>query len=172
MMYLSLCWLLPLLLAPPVPAGPAPAYQTYSNARFGYRVAYPPALVRPQPEADNGDGRRFVSADKQTTLTVFGSYNVLEKSVQQEMRTEQAAWRAQGATLTLSQQLSDGFVLSGYLGKAIFYQKTQLRHGTFATFIWQYPATQQPTMAAVVTHTARTFEPASGIKPVPVIEKN
>jgi hypothetical protein len=54
-----------------------PAYKTYHNDRFGFRIDYPAAL-RPQPEADNGDGRRFVSADGQTTLAAYASYSVLD----------------------------------------------------------------------------------------------
>jgi len=54
-----------------------PTYKTYHNARFGYHIDYP-ADLRPQPEPDNGDGRRFVSADGQTVLTAYAGYNALD----------------------------------------------------------------------------------------------
>ena len=38
-----------------------PAYKTYHNQRFGYRLDYP-AYFRPQPEPKNGNGRRFLSS--------------------------------------------------------------------------------------------------------------
>ena len=37
-------------------------WPTYANARFGYSFCYPAAL-KPQQEADNADGRKFVGAN-------------------------------------------------------------------------------------------------------------
>ena len=54
-----------------------PAYKTYHNQRFGYRIDYP-ADFRPQPEADNGDGRRFTSPDGQAVLSAYAGYNALD----------------------------------------------------------------------------------------------
>lgn len=107
-----------------------PAYRTYHNERFGYRIDYPPTLT-PQPEAGNGDGRRFTSADGQTALTVYAAFNVYEASdgdaLTQDWQLAQNTWRQQGATFSLSRKLPTGYVLSGQVQGHIFYEKTVLR---------------------------------------------
>ena len=135
-------------------------YQTYQNARFGYSIPYPAALVKPQPEADNGDGRRFVSADGATILTVYAGYNAVEHTVAQQLDMSRQTWREKGATVTLAKALPTGYVLSGTLKGAIFYEKAALQNDVFSTFIWQYPAAQKQRMDPVVTYTVRSFRPA------------
>lgn len=135
-------------------------YQTYQNARFGYSIPYPAGLVKPQPEADNGDGRRFVSADGATTLTVYAGYNALDYTAAQQLDLSRKGWREKGAAVALARALPTGYVLSGTLKGAIFYEKATLQNGVFSTFIWQYPEAQKQRMDAVVTYTARTFRPA------------
>lgn len=153
--------LLPLavLVAPAFQAAPL-RYQSYQNARFGYAIPYPAALVKPFPESQNGDGRRFVSADGATTLTVYAHYNALDYTALQQLQTSQKSWQRRHATITLAKVLLDGYVLSGTYESAIFYEKAALHNGTFSTFIWQYPAAQKQRMDAVVTYTARAFRPA------------
>ncbi|RTQ50598.1 hypothetical protein EJV47_08140 [Hymenobacter gummosus] len=134
-------------------------YQTYHNARFGYSIPYPAALVKPFPESRNGDGRRFVSADAATTLTAYAHYNALDYTVAQQLQMSRKSWQRRGATITLAQTLPGSYVLSGTYESAIFYEKGALQNGTFSTFIWQYPAAQKQRMDAVVTYTARAFRP-------------
>lgn len=54
-----------------VPAG----WKTYQNARFGYSVRYPGDLLRPLPEADNGDGRHFQPLHGHADVAVWASYS-------------------------------------------------------------------------------------------------
>ncbi|UOQ52392.1 hypothetical protein [Hymenobacter cellulosivorans] len=138
----------------------APAYKTYHNARFGFSIDYPVTL-QPQPEADNGDGRRFVSADGQTSLAAYAGYDVLDGGLAQYRQLARRHWQEKKATLALDQKLTTGFVLSGRLGRDIFYEKTVLRAGTLTTFVWQYPAARKEAMDAVILHTIRSFQPSS-----------
>ena len=55
--------LLLLLAAGVLVSGSAPllvlaqeTYRSYANARFSYSIEYPPDLLVPQGESDNGDG--------------------------------------------------------------------------------------------------------------------
>ena len=89
-----------------------PSYRTYHNDRFGYRVDYP-ADFKPQPEAANGDGRRFVSPDGQTVLTAYASYQVLDGGLATYRSISREHWQKQHATIVLDQKTSTGFVLSG-----------------------------------------------------------
>lgn len=139
-------------LAPPV-------YKTYHNTRFGYRLDYP-ADLRPQPEAGNGDGRRFVSADGQTVLSAYASFNALAGGLAEDRKLSRQHWQAQHATITLDQLTRTGYALSGQVKDRIFYAKTVLQRNTLTTFVWEYPATRKAAMDAVIQHTIRTLQPS------------
>jgi hypothetical protein len=136
-----------------------PVYHTYHNQRFGYHIDYP-ADLQPQPEADNGDGRRFTSADGQTVLTAYASYDALDGGLAASRKMARQGWQKRHATLTLDQLTRTGYALSGRVQGAIFYQQTVLKSGTLSTFIWQYPVARKAAMDAIVQHTARTWQPA------------
>jgi hypothetical protein len=57
-------------------------FKTYTNARFGYSIEVPNDLTA-QPEAQNGDGRRFTGS---YVLTVYASNNILEQTPAQIMQ--------------------------------------------------------------------------------------
>lgn len=139
---------------------PSPSYQTYHNLRFGYRIEYP-ADLRPQPEAANGDGRRFVSADGQTVLTAYAHYNALDGGLAEDRRIARQGWQQQRAIITLDQPTRTGYVLSGRMKGAIFYQKTVLNRNMLTTFIWQYPAARKTAMDTVIRHTIHTLQPSA-----------
>lgn len=84
-----------------------PAYNTYHNARFGYRIDYP-ADFRPQPEAANGDGRRFVSPDGQTVLSAYAGYNVLDDGLAADRKLTRQGWQQKHATISLDQLTRTG----------------------------------------------------------------
>jgi hypothetical protein len=137
-----------------------PAYRTYHNARFGYRIDYP-ADLRPQPEPDNGDGRRFVSADGQTVLTAYAGYNVLDEGLAANRKIARQSWQKKHAALTLDRLTRTGYVLSGQVQGRIFYEKTVLKSNTLTTFLWEYPAAQKAAMDAVIQHTVQTLQPST-----------
>ena len=149
--YLAFALLLAALAAPLT-------YRTYHNARFGYRIDYP-ADFRPQPEADNGDGRCFVSADGQTVLTAYAGYNALDGGLAANRKIARQAWQKKQATLTLDQLTRTGYVLSGQMKGRIFYEKTVLKSNTLTTFLWEYPAARKAAMDAVIQHTIQTLQP-------------
>jgi hypothetical protein len=137
----------------------APAYKTYHNQRFGYRIDYP-ADFRPQPEAGNGDGRRFLSPDGQAVLSAYAAYNALDDGLAGNRKLARQYWQEQHATLTLDQLTRTGYVLSGQVDGRIFYEKTVLKSNTLTTFVWKYPAARKAAMDAVVQHTSQTLQPS------------
>ena len=145
-------WLALASLAPPT-------YKTYHNVRFGYRIDYP-ADLRPQPESDNGDGRRFISADGQTTLSTYAGYNALDGGLAADRKIARQSWQEKHATITLDQLTRTGYALSGQVKGRIFYEKTVLKSNTLTTFIWEYPATRKAAMDAVIRHTIQTLQPS------------
>lgn len=137
----------------------APTYKTYHNQRFGYRIDYP-ADFRPQPEADNGDGRRFLSPDGQAELSAYAGYNALDDGLAGDRKLARQYWQEQHATLTLDQLTRTGYVLSGQVAGRIFYKKTVLKNNTLTTFVWKYPAARKAAMDAVIQHTIQTLQPS------------
>jgi len=144
-----------LMLASPA----ASTYKTYHNQRFGYRIDYP-ADFRPQPEAGNGDGRRFLSPDGQAELSAYAGYNALDDGLAGNRKLARHYWQAQHATLTLDQLTHTGYVLSGQVTGRIFYEKTVLKNNTLTTFVWKYPAARKAAMDAVIQHTIQTLQPS------------
>ena len=137
-----------------------PAYKTYQNLRFGFRIDYPTDL-KPAPEADNGDGRRFESADGHTVLTAYAGYLALDGGLDAERTLSRQAWQQQHATITLDQRTRThpGYVLSGQVKGTIFYERTVLNGNTCTTFLWEYPAARKAAMDGVIQHTLRTLHP-------------
>lgn len=136
-----------------------PAYKAYHNQRFGYRIDYP-ADFRPQPEPDNGDGRRFISPDGQVVLTAYASYNALDGGLAEDHKLARQGWQVKHAILTLDQLTRTGYVLSGQVRGRIFYEKTVLKSNTLTTFLWEYPAGRKAALDAVIQHTIRTLQPS------------
>jgi hypothetical protein len=126
-------------------------YKTYSNARYGFSIAYPLSVLLPQGESDNGDGQKFVSKDGSASLLAFGS-NRLDRSLQDEFQAAQ-----ENRTVTYKILKSEWFVVSGTENGKIFYQKTLLRGDTFKTFIIEYDEGERATFDPITTRVARSF---------------
>ena len=127
------------------------AYRTYSNARYGFSIAYPVGILLPQGESDNGDGQRFVSRQGSATLLAFGS-NRLDRSLQDEFQSAQ-----ENRTVTYKVIKANMFVVSGHANGKIFYQKTLLRGDAFKTFIIEYDEQERATFDSVTARIARSF---------------
>ena len=83
-------FILPAMLAAAVPAF-AQAWLTYANDRFGATIDYPPVFsVRAEPPA-NGDGQRFLTADRTASLAAFGVYNVSHAPPRQKHESRREA---------------------------------------------------------------------------------
>lgn len=126
-------------------------YRTYSNARYGFSIAYPLGILVPQGESDNGDGQKFVSKMGSASLMAFGS-NRLDRSLQDEFQSAQ-----ENRSVTYKVLKRDMFVVSGTENGKIFYQKTLLRGDVFKTFIIEYDEGERATFDAITTRVARSF---------------
>ncbi|RYG62705.1 hypothetical protein EON80_22615 [bacterium] len=147
-----------------LPSQAADEYRTYFNARFGTTLQYPANLVTPQPESQNGDGRRFLSKDGAIELTVYGSHNALGRTVKTQMERAIADWKRDGARLTFQKYGPGWYALSGYSGDDIFYEKALFQNGDFHTIIWQYPKEYKARLDVPVTRTVRTFAVGKGLE--------
>lgn len=134
-------------------------WNVYENVRFGYSICYPGDLLTAQPEADNGDGRKFTGKSG-AELIVWGSYNVLE----QDMDALIGDLANAGAALTYRRATKDWAVVSGREKGNIFYAKLLLERtalddvDTVRAFRLTYPADEAKTYDAVAAKLAKCFE--------------
>ena len=128
----------------------------YYNAKYRYRIAYPEAVFTPQGESDAGDGLRFLAAGGRVRLIVYGAFNVLGTTLDQEYRE---ALAQSGRTVTYQVLRKDWFVVSGLAGDDIFYRKTILADDTFRTFELTYPPALKATFDPLVAGILQSFRP-------------
>jgi hypothetical protein len=137
----------------------AQPWNTYANARFRYEICYPAGLLIPQEEADDGDGRMFISSAG-ATLRVWGNYNANGDSL--AALTDQMAKDLTGSTGTVSyrQIVSSSAVVSGQADGAIFYAVRLIEKDTVSSFILTYPINQKAIFDPVVAKLKGCFHAA------------
>jgi hypothetical protein len=135
------------------------AYDTYSNARFKYSIAYPSGVLYPQGEADNGDGQKFLSKDGRAVMLVYGGHQLdaVRLSDMYEETLKQKSLDGASRDVTMKLLKKDWFVVSGYAGEKVFYQKTMLKGGVFKTFIIEYDRAQKSFYDPITSRIARSF---------------
>lgn len=135
-------------------------WNVYDNVRFGYSVCYPGDLLTAQPEADNGDGRKF-TGESGAELTVWGSYNVLKQDIDALI----GHLSGDGDTVTHRRVTTDWAVVSGRGKDHVFYAKLLLEGNaadgvdTVRVFRLTYPASAANTYDAVAARLAKCFKP-------------
>lgn len=140
----------------------ASGWRPYLNGRFGFGMEYPDALMRAQPEADNGDGRHFLARRGHADASAWGGYNALEQTpaqmaddTQRECAGGRAAYRA---------VWRDGAVVSCPLaGGRVLYKRTWLRRDVESTLRITYPAAERAVWDPVIARMSRTFRPGAGL---------
>lgn len=128
-------------------------YETYGNSRFGYSISYPSSL-KPQGEADNGDGQVFKNADAE--LRVYGSNMLLNETLEQEYN---AIVKKGGKTVVYKTIGKDFFVVSSKKNKMISYQKTtQNADGSFITIDFTYKESKRKIYDAAITKIVKSLK--------------
>ncbi len=124
-----------LLLALPCLSGNgqvSPQYETYCNTKYGYCVDYPSKILLPQGESGSGDGQVFESKDKENSLTI---YRDLRDNMDPDVKFDIATAYKEDIdvsesrthkTVTYKKLGKTFYIVSGYEGKKIYYQKTFL----------------------------------------------
>lgn len=134
--------------------GSGQTYRTYSNARFGYSISYPSSLLKPQGEAENGDGQIFLG--KGAEMRVYGSNLLLNETLAAEYK---AILKEKGSAVTYKIRKGTFFVVSGKENGKIFYQKTMVNgDGAFITFMIEYDESRRSKYDAAVTRMVRSFK--------------
>jgi hypothetical protein len=140
---------------------PIPAMSSYSNDRFHYAVSYPSDLLYPQGESDNGDGQLFLSKDAKARVTVFGSYNALENTLDTFFEDASRGGRSDepNKVVTYKTMRDNWYVVSGFDNGAIFYSKRFLVGDQLVGFDIVYAEDQREIWDTVAAHINASFKP-------------
>lgn len=110
------------------------AADSYTNARYGYTIEYPPGVLAAQPEPDNGDGRHFTAPG--ADLAVWASYNALNQSAADIAREAAGDCLPRAQVYRLIKPTV--VVVSCPTAKGILYRKTYLRGDILTSFEFTY----------------------------------
>jgi hypothetical protein len=116
----------------------------YNNARFAYHLSYPPSLLKPLPEADDGDGRAFQPANGHADTRVFGGYVSADSGQTIDGETKSALADCAGGKATYRLDKPDIQVVSCMRPDgSVLYVKTLQAKGTLIELRMQYPQTEK-----------------------------
>lgn len=97
-------------------------FSHYTNPRFGV-TGLVPAGFQMQLAPENNDGRRFVAADGQAEVVIYGSYDAMGPL--SDYRAYLTAQYAEIGEITYQPVGADWFVLSGLMDERIFYLRVE-----------------------------------------------
>jgi hypothetical protein len=153
----------PFAAAPPADAQQGTAWSNYTNERFGFTLSYPSSVFRPQPPSDNGDGQTFLTDDGRAKVVVYATLNDEKFSPQQYRKTilkefggyDQMDYSPSGRTW---------FVLSGFRGDAIYYQKVMFSCGNrvISALSVTFPRAEKKFYEGLIERMEDRFKPGSG----------
>ncbi|MFK2891261.1 hypothetical protein [Dyella flagellata] len=135
---------------------------TYHNVRFDFAVAYPPNLLVPGQEADNGDGLQFTSKVDDADIRAYGSYNALEQSPAEMLQFNTKDDCAQDKiTYRVSKPSLVAYSCLSPKGR-IVYEKVVILGDTLATLRFEYGAGGQARWAPVIKQMADSLRLGPG----------
>ncbi|HYE96377.1 MAG TPA: hypothetical protein VD962_09215 [Rubricoccaceae bacterium] len=144
--------------APPAeaarPSRDALTYTTYRNDRFGFTLNYPANLFRPDESLGDGHGQSFVSTDGSATLLLYGT----EEGGPDALRGEYEAERNRDdLRITYHVLRPNWFVISGYEGPYIFYQRTHRAGDGLRTLYIRHRAADRAYFSPIIERLSRSF---------------
>src|SRR5689334_7730202 len=101
---------------------PPEDWTTYRNPRFGYILTYPSRVFTPHQPSEDGGGEIFLTKDERAKIVVYGALND-EHFTPSEYRKTILEKFSGYDQIDYSPQGKTWFVLSGYRGDKIYYQK-------------------------------------------------
>ena len=135
------------------------SYNQYCNARFGFCVSYP-STFKAQGESDNGDGQEFISADGKSSLLVYRDGREAIYESEAECRSQSYLsdiTSDETKQVTYKKKGENFYVVSGYQGSMIFYQKTIFTEQGMMTAVFTYPTAQKAKYDAYCSKLLETF---------------
>jgi hypothetical protein len=140
-------------------ASAADNFLFYNNARYGYEIAYPADFVA-QGVSGSGDGQVFASATDDAELRVYASTCTAGEDVNAARQISKYIQEAkqEKSVVTYQRRGKDFAVVSGTLGKRIFYYKLIIRGQWCTQFRFEYEAAQKVKYDAYTARIASSFD--------------
>lgn len=123
----------------------------YLNARFGYTVTVPDGFTW-QQESDNGDGRQFTNDGLGMIITVSGTSNALNETLDNAFDSATA-----GHPVSYQQKLSTEFTATWEENGTITYIRELYSADTLRTLRFDYPASYRDQCDRIVEQVVPTF---------------
>ncbi|GBC61254.1 hypothetical protein DENIS_2214 [Desulfonema ishimotonii] len=148
-------------------------YKRYLNARFGYGISYPEGLLIPQGEADNGDGQKFLSEEHDVEMAVWGGNNALDETLHSRFleHLQSKTNDHPNRNVTYKHLGRSWFVVSGFNGDKVFYNKTIFINDTFLVLHITYPKAKKTMLDPITSSISKSFKYLSTPKTEPLPTK-
>ena len=144
-------------------AAAAERWETYRNQRFGYVLSYPSSVFKAQPPSEKGDGQTFLTADGRAKIVVYGTVNDEGFSPAEYRKTILKEFAGYDM-IDYSPQGKTWFVLSGFRGDMIYYQKVMFSCGNkvINALSVTFPTAEKKFYEGLIEVMEDNFKPASG----------
>jgi hypothetical protein len=144
------------------------AWITYKNERFGYSLYYPSKIFLPGELPDNGGGQTFTTEDDSAKIVVFATLNS-EKFSPAEYRKTILEEFGGYDRMDYSPTGQTWFVLSGFRGENIYYQKVMFSCGgrVINALSITFPTVDKPFYEPLIEAMEDRFRPGRGVESPP-----
>ncbi len=142
-----------------------PGYRIYTNERFGFHLRYPAQAFTAQPESENGDGRTFVTPDGRAKIVTYGASNDDNFTPLSYRKTLMANYG--GYDMLDYQPIGKTwFVLSGYRGNMIYYEKVMFSCGNRVINVLavNYPKEEKTHYDPIIEQLEDDFHPGTACR--------
>lgn len=138
-------------------------WANYRNARLGFTVKYPADIFVFEPAQSDERTKRFRSRDGRAALKIFGTPNLDGRTLTQ-FRTALIQERYARATLDYAPQRNTWFVLSGFSGGDIFYERVTFACDKRSFHGWMliFPASERLLYDRVTEEMHRNYRHSNG----------
>ena len=138
-------------------AGDVITYTPYANARFCFVIDVPNGMIA-DPPPENGDGQSWKSKDGAAELSAFGMNLVVDTINLDSMFADASKDDpSKGRKVTLKVKEKDYYVISGFEGTRIFYEKFIFSADHYIGYIVKYPTSGKAWWGHVVDHLTKAF---------------
>jgi hypothetical protein len=152
-----------LAAAPGAYAQSGQSWANYKNPRFGYALSYPSSVFKPQPPSENGDGQTFLTDDGRAKIVVYATVNDERFSPQDYRKTILSEFGGYDQ-MDYSPSGKTWFVLSGFRGDNIYYQKVMFSCGgrVINALSVTFPRVEKKFYEGLIEVMEDRFKPGSG----------
>ncbi|NJO34335.1 MAG: J domain-containing protein [Rhodospirillales bacterium] len=137
----------------------------YRNASFGFALRYPGDVFAFEPALSDENVKRFRSRDGRAVLRIFGTLNVAGRTLAQ-YRTALIQERYPQTKFDYAPQRETWFVLSGFAGNDIFYERVTFSCDKRSFHGWMvvFPAAEREVYDWITEEMHRNYRHSNGPK--------